>query len=303
VFITIFSVITLLITLVFGVSALAARHHDADPRDVRGLWTATIGSLTVTGVALAFGCITIVGAAETGVPVTFGHIGAPLNSGAHLKLPWTKIHGLPKRPLAVDDITVTARTAQAGQVKVVVGARWHVDPDHATDTYLQVRTGDEGRISREIVSRAIGQATGEAYTQYDNVAASKGRERAQKDVKDRVSKALTRYGIVMDDLFLRSVEPDKTTSDALARLASQQQETAIAREAQATAQEDAKRRRVEAEGLRSAAAGIPAGVSPGQVQLLCAQSWERMATRAIAAGVPLYTAPCGGSPGIVPQAK
>ena len=54
-FITIFSIITLLITLVFGASALAARHHDADPRDVRGLWTATIGFITITGVALAFG--------------------------------------------------------------------------------------------------------------------------------------------------------------------------------------------------------------------------------------------------------
>ncbi len=58
--------------------------------------------------------------------------------------------------------------------------------------------------------------------------------------------------------------------------------------------------RVEAYGLQQAAAAI-ANVTPAQASALCIQTWERMAQKAITAGVPLYTSPCsaGGASVIV----
>lgn len=247
-------------------------------------------------------CVTVVGAAETGVPVTFGRIGSPMSSGIHTKAPWTKVHGFPKRPLPVDDMDVKVRSSQAGQFGVTVAARWHIDPAHATDTYLQVRTGSTGKISKDIVGKALGQAVSEVYAQMENVQAVNDRAGAQDRIRTALASATQRYGVQIDDVFLRQVEPDRVTADAIARYASQQQETKIARESQKTATEEARRRKIEAEGLRSAAAGIPSGVSDGQVTLLCAQAWERMATRAIAAGVSLYTSPCAAG-AVVPAAK
>lgn len=291
-------------TIFIGVMAVATalcaiigKASDTESRDAAQFGVLVFGVLGA--VATALGCVTVVGATETGVPVSFGRVGDPMASGIHVKAPWTKVHGLPKRPLPVDDMTVVARTSQAGQMSVTVGARWHVDPDGATTTYLQVRTGDEEKISRQVVSKALGQVVSEVYSGMDNALAARDRTGAQEKIKEKLMAAMYSYGVRIDDVFLRSVEPDKVTANVIARLASQEQETAISREAQATAREDAKRRRIEAEGLRAAAAGIPSGVSGGQVELLCAQAWERQAAKAIAAGVPLYTGPCGGSTPVV----
>jgi regulator of protease activity HflC (stomatin/prohibitin superfamily) len=298
------TVIIALATIVFVVFSIGRARLGRDYEDRPILTGIMVITGTIAILATSFGCLTVVGATQTGVPVSFGHVGNPMNPGFHLKAPWTKIHGLPRRPLPVDDTTIKARTAQAGQVTVTVGARWHVDPAKATDAYLQVRTGSEEKISRDIVGKSLGQSVGEVYSGLDNAVASRDRDGAQTKILASLKASTARYGVVIDDVFLRSVEPDQGTADALARLAAQQQETAIAREAQATAKEDAKRRRVEAEGLRSAAAGIPSAVSDGQVALLCSQAWERMATKAITARVPLYTAPCGGtSTPVVPSAK
>lgn len=291
-------------TIVIGVLAVATAvcvvigvTSDTEAKDAAVTGAVVFGVLGA--IVTALGCVTVVGATETGVPVSFGRVGPPMLSGFHVKAPWTKVHGLPKRPLSLDDMTVVARTGQAGQVSVTVGARWHVDPGHASDTYLQVRTGDDGKISKQVVAKALGQVVSETYVRMGNVDASRDRSGAQKEIKEQLEAAMFHYGILVDAVFLRSVEPDKVTANAIARLAAQQQETAIAREAQATAREDAKRRRIEAEGLRAAAAGIPSGVSGGQVQLLCAQAWERQAAKAISAGVSLYTAPCGAGASVV----
>jgi len=272
-----------------------------DP-EVRAMFGGLFAISSILGaVVTAVCCTTIVGAADIGVPVSLGHAGTPLSSGVHLKTPWTTVYTLPRRPLPVDDMTVKARTQQAGQVTVTIGGRWHVDPDHATDTYLQVRTGDESRISREIVQRAVGQVVGEVYAGLDNITATKDRISPPREIKEQLTQSVARYGVVIDDVYLRAVEPDAKTSDSLARYAAQQAETQIAEEAQKTAAKEARRRQIEAGGLKAAAGSVPR-ISDQQVQLLCAQSWERMAAKAISAGVALYTSPCTIGQ-VVPQAQ
>lgn len=263
-------------------------------------WFAISGAAGVGALVwLALAATVIVGAAEVGVPITFGRAGQPLSSGFHVKAPWTAVESFPIRPFGVPDVEITARTAQAGQVKAVVGARWHVDPARARDTYLQVRTGDEDRITKEVVDKALGQATGNVFVTRDNLTATTDRRGVEEALLVEVNRLVAPFGVVADNVFVRAVEPDGKTADALARVAAQQRETEIAVESQGTAREQAKARFLEAEGLKAAAGQVPA-MSEQQVTALCLQAWERMAAKAIAAGVPLYTAPCGGSGVVIP---
>lgn len=249
-----------------------------------------------------FSMVTIVSATEVGVPVSFGKVGSPLTAGLHVVAPWTDVESLPVRPFPVEDMTIKGRTSQGGQVNATVGARWHVIPAQAGDLYLQVRTGDEDQISKTVVDKALGTAVGNVFVTEDNQTATTDRTGVERALNDEVNRLVSSYGITVDNVWLRQVEPDQTTADALARVAAQQRATIIAQEANKTAQADATRRLTEAEGLKQAASQV-ANLSPTQVQALCLQAWERMETAAINQGQPMYTAPCGSGSSVGVLAK
>ncbi len=290
---------TIIIGVLVVISAVAltvgvrvGKDEDRDPAEGRAIRTVGIAAALIAAVLGFFSTFTIVKAAEVGVPITFGKIGDPMPSGVHFVKPWTKVESFPTRPFGVPDVKVVARTSQAGQVTAVVGARWHVVPERAGETYLQVRTGDEERISKEVVDKALGQAIGNVFASEDNLTATTNRTGVEAALLTELRRLTEPFGIAVDNVFLRSVEPDDKTADALARVAAQQRATEIAKESEQTAIAEAARRLAEAKGLRDAAAEIPTGLTSEQVAVLCAQAWERMATKAIEAGQSLYTSPC-----------
>jgi regulator of protease activity HflC (stomatin/prohibitin superfamily) len=247
-----------------------------------------------TLVVAAFSMLTIVGPTEVGVPISFGQVGSPLTSGLHVVAPWVGVETYPIRPFAVDDMDVKARTSQAGSVTYRVGARWHVDPAQARETYLQIRSGDEDVISQKIVDPNLATAAGNIATKRDNLSATTDRIGVEADLLAEVNRLVQSYGIKVDQVFLRHIEPDATTAQSIAQLASQQQRTKIAAESVQTASQQAKAREVEAQGLQQAA-NTAKDVTGAQAYALCVQSWERMTQYAIDHGQTLYSQPCGGA--------
>lgn len=295
--------VLLIILLIVTIGMFAVTFRLPDPEDRKYFRLATIIPAVLFILLGIFSTFVVVGATDVGVPVAFGRAGDPMTSGVHAKAPWTKVETFPVRPFSVPDIEITARTSQAGQVKAIIGARWHIDPARARDTYLQIRTGDEDRISKEVIDKALGQATGNVFVAKDNMTATTDRAGVEAALLTEINRLTAPFGVTVDNVFVRSVEPDQKTADALARVAAQQRETEIATESVKTATERAKANLEDAKGVKSAAAEIPAGITPEQVHALCIQAWERTAAKAITAGAPLYTSPCGASSAIVPAGK
>lgn len=297
-----FITITLAILAITAIGALVLSLRASD-REARAGARAIGGSATVIGLTIAaFNMITIVQGYEVGVPVSFGKVGQPLQSGLHVVAPWTRVETYPIRPLTVPDVKVVARTAQAGQVTAVAGARWSVVKENAGELYFQVRTGDEDEISRTIVDKALGQAIGNVFSGMPNAAAVNERARAELELKAALTELVAPYGIQVNSLFLRSVEPDAKTADSIAKLAAQQRATEIAIEANKTAEKEALRRITEAKGLKDAAQQV-AGLTPTEVQALCALGWERQQQAATDASTSMYTTPCGGSASLALPAR
>ncbi len=254
-----------------------------------------VGLITV--VVWFFSSFNQVSATEVGVPVSFGSVGEPLQPGVHFVAPWVEVDTYPTRPVTVElagDNRILARTADAGQMTVEVAARWQVDPRKAKDLYLQVRTGDDDKISQDVVVKNLRQAVGVVYSGITNLDAINDRATVSVKIKDQLQKQLNTYGIDVVDINMRSVEPDERTATTLAAYASQQQATRIATEAKKTAEIEAQRRKIEADGIKTASDAV-AGVSGTEAQIICMQIWQQVNTAAIAAGHPVYTSPCGGA--------
>lgn len=255
----------------------------------------------VGGAFIAFGLLililcsfTLVKATEVGIPVAFGKVGKPMAAGVHWTKPWVSVETYPIRPLTTEQ-TVDVRTSEGGKVTARVAARWVVIEEKASETYFQARTGDENAIQEKIVDPNLRQAVNTVYSAKTNVDAANDRTDAPGKILTEANRLLADYGIKMSTVLLRQVDPDEQTARAVASYAAEQQKTRIAEQATKTAEQEAARNKVSAEGVKDAAAQLPSGLSEQQVALLCAQAWERVAASAVEKGVALYTAPCGGS--------
>lgn len=247
----------------------------------------------IGALILFFSTFTIVQGYETGVPVSFGNVGKSMSSGVHFVAPWTSVETYPKRPLTVPNVEVVARTAQSGQFTVTLGARWYTE--NGSELYYQMRTGDEDTITSKVVDPAEAQAIQNVYSKLTNQQAINDRTNVESLLLAETQRQLDRYGIKVDAVFLRSSEPDQHTSDVLAQLTSQQQQTEIAKAAQQTAVEQGKVQKQQADNLTTAANSLPGNLTPQQQSMLCAQIWERVVSAAVAKGVAVYTSPCAGS--------
>jgi regulator of protease activity HflC (stomatin/prohibitin superfamily) len=177
-------------------------------------------------------------------------------------------------------------------------ARWAVDRDRARTVYLNTRTDDPEVIASKIVAPYQRQASNFVYARYDNVTAINAREKAQGEISALLNASLAAQGLRLDYVMLSGVEPDKATSDAMARYASEMLKTKIATQSVLTAEQEALRKVAEAEGTAAAAKELP-DLSGTDLDVLCVQAWQEAVAAATARGVALYTHPCGGGANVL----
>lgn len=277
------------------------KERKSDP-DISGGMKVIGGIFMFTGIVIfLFKSIFYVSATEVGVPITFGSVGHSVGAGMHTKAPWTTIETLPVRPFTLpEDIKVSTRTSQGGNVDATYGGRWQVDKANAGNVYLQVRTGDEEKISKDLVEKSLATAVGNVYVNYDSYEATTARIDAERKVLDEVNRLLGPYGVNMTQVFLRKVDPDDKTKDSLNRLSAAKNETAIAEQKVQTAKQEALAAAEAAKGAKSSTDQIPANLSPQQVTLYCAQLWAEAQAQASAKGQTLWTTPCAAGTGATP---
>jgi regulator of protease activity HflC (stomatin/prohibitin superfamily) len=300
------SALLLIVGFLSLVAARAVKDEETDSdlriaqnREVRNIRRGIGAISTIVGfILLSTGIFYRVNATEVGVPVTFGKIGDPVSSGLHVKNPFTEIKTLPVRPFTLpEDIEVSVRTSQGGNVIAKYGARWVVNPEDAANVYLQVRTGDEEKISKDLVEKTLATAVGNVYVSYDNATATIARVQAEASVITEVNRLLSSYGVKVTQVFLRQVDPDEKTKDSLDRLSAAKNETSIAEQKVATAKQEAAAEAARASGAKGATSQIPNNLTPQQITVYCAQLWAKAQQDATERGQSLWTTPCDtGSP-------
>jgi regulator of protease activity HflC (stomatin/prohibitin superfamily) len=268
-----------------------------------GVVPALTAVVAVFGVlaALFFGLsiTTVVSANQVGVPTTFGKVGQPVQSGINVTSPFTKVNKLPTRPVTVeltDEDAVRAATSQAGSYTVEISTRWATDRNNANKLYLQARTGDEDKISKDIVAKSLRQAVNDVYAGFTNVDANERRAEISALVNKRLSALMLSYGIEITDVNLRSSVPDDATKAAIASFAAEQQKTKVAQQAKLTAEAEAASRLATANGVRDAA-NATKNLSPEAQASACLAATERAIKVAADKGISVYVPLCGNSAG------
>lgn len=285
------------------------RYGDRKPARTAGkkkrriLFASAAGALTVSVFLLGFSTIKIVNATDVAVPVTFGKTSSAVQSGPHLKAPWTSYKTLPKRQRTIT-VFADVRTAESGTVNVEMQARWSTDAANAEKLYTQQRTDNEEKIEADLITPNVASAAGAFYgtlTNYNSVVGKLWADNAAGTEKIAV-RYLSAYGVHVDSVKILSVKPDEQTENNIAAYAAQPRLTAIAVEGQKTAKEEAKRQKAVAQGLLDAAEKLK-DLTPIQLEALKVQAAERIQKYNADHGVPTYVVPGSDGEGVSVLAK
>lgn len=268
------------------------------------------------GVLLAIvSCVYVVGAYEVGVPVAFGKIGTPWNSGVHFKTPFTSVTSFSTRPvdlnLSGDDV-VEVRSSQGGVMYAELTVKWAVTPARAVELYRLA--GTEEAIQQRLVhpdSREIVRNVFARHTSEEGYAT--GREKINAEIGKLIKERLAPRGIDVTTVNLRNVKPSEKLQDQIDKKIQQEQETLRAKEAALTAKAKAEqsrieaeaaaeRKRIESEATAKANRTLNKSLTDKVLLSQCIEAYESAAQ-----ANPVYAVPCGtgsdGTPVIVDSTK
>jgi regulator of protease activity HflC (stomatin/prohibitin superfamily) len=267
-----------------------------NPKLIFGAVAAAFATLFL--LVLVFQSVKIVGAREVGVKLQFGAIQQDtVKPGFHIVPPWVDVEKVSTVP-QTSTVKPQVRSSENGRIAPTLLVRWQVSADNAADLYTQIRNsrvdGDtEEKIFAQLVNPAISGAAGSALGAKQNLEIVNGKEwpANASSIQGFAAPDLATVGIVLQSTRQTAAEPDETTELAIQRSAAQQVETNIAKEADKTAKEQAKRNLTEATGLLDAANKLK-GLTPAQVDVLCLQAAERIMNKNQEKGIPTYALPC-----------
>ncbi|WMX46346.1 prohibitin family protein [Streptomyces roseicoloratus] len=272
------------------VIAAAVLYFIGRANDTRGLKMGALGALLGGVFSLIVSMTYVVSAYEVGVPVAFGKVGSPMNSGMHLTSPFTSVTTFSTRPVDLnlsDKDVVEVRSSQGGVMYAEVTVKWAVQPTKAVELYKLA--GSEDAIQQRLVfpdSREIVRNVFARYTSEQGYTSD--REKINAEIAGLIKERLAPRGIDVTTVNLRNVRPSDALQGQIDRKIQQQQATERALEASRTAKAEADRRRIEAEGIARANKILNDSLTDKVLMNQCIEAYKE-----VAAKNPVYAVPCG----------
>jgi regulator of protease activity HflC (stomatin/prohibitin superfamily) len=207
------------------------QQNDLDNDELNKTISTIVGGifLSLFLIFFAWSCIKIVPANNVGIPVAFGQIGSPLDSGFHIEKPWTKVHNFSTRLQESSMLSsgegeqgkqdsISVRGNDGYEMWVDVTIRYTIDEAIADQLFRRVGSMDgiRDRIVRPEVRESV-RIVFARFTSEDGYSTK--REVIARDVNTLLKERLNVYGVNLDSAVIRSVDPDQTLKNAISQRA------------------------------------------------------------------------------------
>jgi regulator of protease activity HflC (stomatin/prohibitin superfamily) len=240
----------------------------------RTLRTAIIG--LVLFVVLILGApITVVPAGHVGVKDFFGSVSKSiLPPGVHLIFPFTRVI---KMSIQTQEIKETAEVpSKEGLMMDLEGSLlFRLDPERAADLYKTV-----GRNYPEVVVfPQIRSAIREVTASYDAKALySSEREQIARETFELFKRMASGRGIIAEAVLLRKIGLPPVVANAIQEKLKREQEAEQMKFVLQKEQQEAERKRIEAQGISDFQRIVAQGISPQLLEWKGIEATEKLAT-------------------------
>ncbi|SKB15108.1 Band 7 protein [Planktothrix sp. PCC 11201] len=145
-----------------------------------------------------------------------------LDAGVHWISPFNTTVKIFSLRIHKTDLESTARTKELQRIKTNIVVNWAIEPSKLKEIYLQI--GNEGDMVDKVITPAVDEiikASIPVRTLEQNLTE---REQLKEEVKIKVKKRLSRYGIIIDDIaFVNLTASDEFNKATEERQIAQQQ--------------------------------------------------------------------------------
>jgi len=235
--------------------------------------------LAIVGVVLVLilvgSPITVIPAGHVGVKDFFGRVSPDvLPAGVHFVFPFTRVI---KMSVKTQEVKEAAEVpSKEGLIMDLEGSLlYRLDPDKADDVYRTI-----GKDYEEIaVHPQIRSAIREITASYEaKVLYSAERERIAKETLELFRKTAGGRGIIAEAVLLRKIGLPSIVANAIQEKLRREQEAEQMKFVLQKEQQEAERKRIEAQGIADFQRIVAAGISPALLEWKGIEATEKLAT-------------------------
>ena len=244
-------------------------------------------ALVLVVLVVIGGPITVVPAGHVGVKDFFGSVSPnSLPPGVHLILPFTRVH---KMSVRTEELKETAEVpSKEGLMMDLEGSvLYRLDPAKAAEVYKTVGAN----FAEVIVIPQVRSAIREITASYDAKALySSEREKVARETYDLVKRMTDGRGVIIDSVLLRKIGLPAIVANAIQEKLKREQESEQMKFVLAKEQQEAERKRIEAQGIADFQKIVAQGISPQLLEWKGIEATEKLAmspnTKVVVVGNP-----------------
>jgi prohibitin 1 len=239
----------------------------------RGLQRAILGLILF--VVLILGApITVVPAGHVGVKDFFGRVStSALPPGVHLVFPFTRVH---KMSIQTVELKETAEVpSKEGLMMDLEGSLlYRLDPEKAAEIYKTVGSN----YAEIVVIPQMRSAIREITASYDAKALySSEREQVARETFELFRKMTSGRGIIAEAVLLRKIGLPPVVANAIQEKLKREQEAEQMKFVLQKEQQEAERKRIEAQGISDFQRIVAQGISPQLLEWKGIEATEKLA--------------------------
>ena len=170
----------------------------------------------------------------------------PVESGFHIKAPWDKVY---EYEIRQQELFENLEVLSSNLLKIKLDMTVFYQPTYDKLGYLEIERGS--RYESKVIQPAMRAVAREVIAQYlpEEFNTTK-REEIQLEIETRLEEKLSNNYIQLNDVLIRNIELPLPLEQAIERKLQQEQESLEYEFRIEKASKEAKRKRIEAEGIR-----------------------------------------------------
>lgn len=234
--------------------------------------------IVIAGVALFLFCgfnpIVVIPAGHVGVKDFFGNVSADvLTSGVNLVLPFTKVVKMSVQTLELKEVAEVP-SKEGLIMDLEVSLLYRLDPQKANDIYKKVGKDYQSVAVQPQIRSAIREITAsyEAKALY-----SAEREKIAREIFELFTKISKDRGIVAETVLLRKIGLPAVVANAIQEKLRREQEAEQMKFVLQKEQQEAERKRIEAQGVADFQRIVAAGISQQLLEWKGIEATEKLA--------------------------
>lgn len=225
-------------------------------------------------VILFFSAVTRVGTGHVGVLTLFGKVtGETLGEGIHLINPLKTNNEMSIQTQTLKE-SASVPSSEGLMMSLDTSLIYHLSPDRAADVFQRIGGDYENVVVEPTLRSAIREATA-SHTA--NALYTGEREIVAKQIYDQVSNQLNQRGITVESVLLRDIQLPATLKASIEAKQQAEQEALAMNFRLQKEEQEAKRKRIEAQGIRDFQQTVAQGITPSLLEWKGIEATENLA--------------------------